>query len=303
MTTARRVTSASMAVLASLTAAPVQGAEWLQLGARALPSGESAAPDAPALGLGYGPRAKSRLGGDLAVVTWRGETRTRRLGFAALVAFDNSVSRSPLAGELGSTKIEISLAWSLDAWAQRRLGPRGVFELAAVAGRRTAFATERTILLDPFRSDDVPFGAGGTYLGGEAQARLGLAAAWDATFRLGLDVYLNGFADLFGQHEASDVIADYLHEGGAWQTSIEAALERRLGETARVRAGAYAETIGAHDDTGKQLWLARLELGPAFAARTFVFSTFVDLDAGHGPSLLVNRTELRATVGVKLHAH
>lgn len=303
MTTARLAASVSAAMVAFVLAEPAHAAEWLQLGGRALPQGESAAPDAPALGLGYGPRAKSRLGIDLGIVTWRGETRTRRLGLSALVAFDNSISESPLAGELGSTALELSIAWSLDAWALRRLGPRGVFELAAVLGRRTAFATERTILVDPFRTDDVPFGAGGTYLGGEAQARVGLGAAWDGTLRFGLHAYLNGIANLFGQREVSNTIADFLHEGAAWQTSLEVGLERHLGETVGLRASAFAETIGAHDDTGKQLWLARLELGPTFASRAFVLSPFVDLDAGHGPSLLVNRTELRATVGVKLYAH
>jgi hypothetical protein len=282
---------------------PVAAAEWFQLGARALPAGDSASPDAPVLGVGYGPRAQSRLGLDVAIATTRTETRTRRLGFAALVGFDNAVSRSPLAGELGSTAIELSLAWSLDAWALRRLGPRGVLELALVLGRRTAFSTERTVLLDPYRTDDVPFGAGGTYLGGEAEARLGLAAAWDLTLRLGLHAYLNAFADLVGSREASDVLADYLHEGAEWQTSLEAALERRLGATTRLRAAAYGETIGPHDDTAKQLWLARLELGPGFAAGAFAILPFVDFDAGHGPSLLVNRTELRTTVGVKLYAH
>jgi hypothetical protein len=299
----RAVTLAVVAAAVSAPAAPAHAAEWFQLGARALPPGDSAAPDAPVLGVGYGPRAQSRLGLDVAVATARRETRTLRLGFSALVAFDNSVSRSPLAGELGSTAIELSLAWALDAWALRRLGPRGVLELALVLGRRTAFSTERTVLLDPYRTDDVPFGAGGTSLGGSAQGRLGLAAAWDLTVRAGLRVYLNTFADLAGSREVSDAIADLFHEGAAWQTSLEAAIARRLGETARLRAAVYLETIGPHDDTGKQLWLARLELGPAFAAHAFAILPFVDLDAGHGPSLLVNRTELRATVGVKLYAH
>lgn len=300
MTAVRLVITVGILCAASARA---NAAEWFQLGARALPAGDSAAPDAPVMGVGYGPRAQSRLGLDFAVATTRAETRTRRIGFAALVAFDNAVSRSPLAGELGSTAIEVSLAWSLDAWAQRRLGPRGVLELALVLGRRTAFSTERTVLLDPYRPDDVPFGGGGTYLGGEAEARLGLAAAWDLTLRLGLHAYLNAFADLVGSREASDVIADYLHEGAEWQTAIEAAIERRVAATTRLRAVAYAETIGPHDDTAKQVWLARLELGPAFAAGAFAILPFIDFDAGHGPSLLVNRTELRTTVGVKLYAH
>jgi len=283
--------------------ARARAAEWLQLGSRALPRGDSAAPDAPVLGVAYGPRASSRLGTDFSVVTWRRETRTLRLGFAALIGFDNSVSRRPLAGELGSTEVEMSLAWSLEAWARRHLGPQGVFELALVVGRQTAFATERTVLLDPYRPDDVPFGAGGTFLGPELQGRIGFGPRWDGTLRLGLHAYENGIADLFGQREVSDAVADYLHEGAAWQTSIEAAIERRLSDRACARGALYAETIGPHDDTAKQLWLARVELAPAFAARALVLSPFIDFEAGHGPSLAVNRTELRLRAGVKLYAY
>jgi hypothetical protein len=283
-------------------AAPARAAEWLRLGSRAIPRGTSASPDAPVVGLAYGPRASSRLGADVAVATWRSDARTLRLGLSALVGFDDAVSHLPLAGETGRTASELGLAWSFDTWAARRLGPRGLFELAATLGRRTAFTSERYVFGDPYRTDDVPFGGGGTYVGGDALARRGLGAAWDATLRLGLRAYLNALADAVGQREASDVIADFLHEGAAWQTSLELGLDRRFTERARAVGALYAEAIGPHDDTAKHLWLARLELGAAFASSALELAPFIDLEAGHGPSLLVNRTELRLAAGVKLYA-
>ena len=295
----------SVVVAASVASpAKVEAVEWLQVGSRALSRGTSASPDAPATGVAYGPRASSRLGADVALATWRTDPRTLRLGLMGLVGFDNAVSRSPLAGETGRTAVEVGLAWSLDAWALGRLGPRGLLELALVLGRRTAFGTERYLLGDPYRTDDVPFGGGGTYLGGDGVLRMGLGrgAAWELVLRLSLRGYLNAFPDLVGSRAASDVVADSLHEGAEWQTTAEVGIDRRLGTHARGYAALYGEAIGPHDDTARHLWLARLEVGAAAASGALELAPFVDIEAGHGPSLLVNRTELRLAAGVKLYA-
>ena len=279
-----------------------EAVDWLEIGSRALPRGESASPDAPVVGLAYGPRASSRLGADLSLVTWRSDVRTFRLGLLGLVGFDNALSRSPLAGETGRTAVEVGLASSFDGWAARRLGPRGVLEVALVLGRRTAFSTERYLFGDAYRTNDVPFGAGGTYLGCEGAMKIGRSSAWDATLRLGLRGYLNAFPDLVGQRPASNVVADFLHEGAEWQTTVEVGVARRIGDSLRALATLYAEAIGPHDDTAKHLWLGRLEAGVALRSRTLGLMPFVDLEGGHGPSLQVNRTELRLAAGVKIYA-
>jgi len=279
-----------------------EAAEWLQLGSRALPRGAWADPDAPATGIAYGPRGSSRAGADVALVTWRSDERTRRLGLSAVVGFDNAVTRSPLAGELGRTAVELAIASSFDGWAARHLGARGVLELGLAVGRRSAFSTERYLLGDAPRADDVPFGAGGSYLGLDAAARTGLRAAWDLGVRLALRAYLNAFPDLVGSREASDVVADSLHEGAEWQGSVEARVDRRFGARARGYLSLYAEAIAPHDDSAKGLWLGRLEAGVALTSNALEVAFFVAGEAGHGPSLLVNQTELRLLGGVKIYA-
>jgi len=290
------------AALGVVRGAPAAAAEWLTVGSRALPLGESAGPDAPVLGLTYGPRASSRIGGDVAIATGRSGTRTLRLGLAALVGFDNAGSRVSLPNEVGRTATELALAWAFDDWAARRLGPRGVLEVALALGRRSAFLEGRTVLPDAYRTDDVPFGAGGTYLALEPALRAACGTRWAGTLRLGFYGYLNGIVGLFGARVASDLIADDLHEGAAWQTSLEVRADRIADGGTRAFASLYAEAIGPHDDTAKHLGLVRGELGAALSSRALVFTPFLDIEAGHGPSLLVNRTELRGAVGVKLYA-
>ena len=305
------ITMVACSLLAMALPRTARALAWFEFGSRALPMGESASPDAPYIGLGYGPRASSRLGADLALLTFQRPCFVFRWGLSAMVAFDNATTRNPVSGELGRSSTELSLAWSFPGMVENEQAR--VVEFAFLVGRRTAFATERYDLVEPRRSDDVPFGAGGNYLGLEGALRQPLRDWLQGTLRLGLRAYLNSLADVVGAREASDGIADYLHEGAEWQTWMEAGLRVWPQGKHQPFATIHAELIGPHDDTAKHLWLARMELGWTFAGapaqpstnnskNPWALAPFAALEAGHGPSLLVNRTELRLAVGVKLYA-
>jgi hypothetical protein len=64
----------------------------------------------------------------------------------------------------------------------------------------------------------------------------------------------------------------------------------------------YLDAIAPHDDSAKTLVLARLLLGVALPGERCELTPFTAIEAGHGAGILVNRTELRWSVGVRLYA-
>lgn len=267
-----------------------------------MPSGDSASPDAPASFVAYAPYSAAGVGLDTAVLTLQNENRAFRLGTSALVAFANANPTPALPSQLVHTAFELSGAWSFERWAKRQWGTGSVLELGLGVGRRWAFATEGYWLLEPYDSDDVPFGAGGWYLGIGAQARKPLSETWDLDARLGGRGYTNAWPDLFGQGEISDLVADGLNEGARWQLSGELGTRWHAFPRFEPFAWLYADLIDPHDDVAKTLWLARVQTGGAVPFRNLEWQCFGSAEAGHGTGLLVNRTELRLGLGMKLYA-
>jgi hypothetical protein len=271
-------------------------------GSHALPQGDSASPDAPASFVSYGPRMDAGLGLDLGVLVLQGYASTFRLGLVALVAFANTTSSAPVAGDIVRTQFALGPSWSLDRWAREHWGARGVLDFGVSLGRRSAFATEGYWLQDEVRQGDVPFGAGGGYLGFSAEARQTLSPVWDLSSRWSFRGYTNAWPDWFGAHEVADGVADALYEGASSQASIDVGLRWHWRETVQPVLWFYGDLIDGHDDNARLLWLTKLQLGGAIAADKLEWLPFTALEAGHGAGLLVNRTELRLNLGVKLYA-
>jgi hypothetical protein len=272
-------------------------ATWFSGASHALPAGDSASPDAPATFVSYGPRAEAGIGVETSVLKLTHQTRTFRFGLAALSAFANGTGQNPLPGQLGRTAIELSTSW---AFALDRSA--SVFEWGIAIGRRWAFATEGYWLQDPYFNDSVPFGAGGSYLALGAQAKHSINERWEIKARLEGKGFTNAWLDLARQSELSDGVADALDEGARWQLALELGTRWHLCPCFEPLAWLYSDVIDPHDDTGKTLWLTRLQAGGAVPLSNWEWVSYANVEAGHGSGLLVNRTEFRLGLGMRLDA-
>lgn len=285
-----------------LSASHTASAEWLAGPSRGLPLGDSASPDAPVISYAYGPRSAASVAADLAFVTSRGPEREFRFGGMALLAVANAESDSVVPSDVLRTAVELGGAWSFRDWQAALLGPGHTLELALGLGSRTAFANEGYVLRDAYRTDDVPFGAGGYYLGGDVALQSRVAEGWAVLSRVGVRAYTNFFPDLVGRGARSNDVANTLHEGAKWQTWFETGARMQLTPAIEPLLRFYVDIIAPHDDSAKTLWLGRLLAGAALPGSRWELVPYVASEAGHGSGLLVNRSELRLEVGVRLHA-
>jgi len=286
----------------ALLSTSLASAEWLSGPSREISVADSASPDAPVTSYAYGPRAQGSVGGDLALLELDTSGLTFRLGGSALVAFEDAARHAALPGETLRTSFELSAAWALTQFAARAFGPGRELELSLALGRRSALPMTDFTLGDHYHPNDVPFGAGGDYLSTEVALRSALGSGLATSCRLGLRAYTNAFPDLFGAHAASDYVADTLREGGEYQASAELGVRLRASSWAEPLARLYLDLLVPHDDTAKTLALARLLVGVALPGRGLELTPFTAFEAGHGEGILVNRTELRWSGGVRLYA-
>ena len=276
-------------------------AEWLPGPSRALSFADSASPDAPVTSYAYGPRARASLGGDWALVGKNGRASDVRLGGSALVVIEDAEHRAVFPSQTLRTVLELSLAWAFPGHGAGARASTRTFELGLVLGRTSSEPLAGYVLSDRHHADDVPFGAGGSYLGADGAFRARCLPKLTLTSRLGLRLFMNALPDLVGQREASDIIADFAHEGAEAASRFELALRWAPSDAAQPLLALYADSIVAHDDSAKPLWLGRALLGVALAGRAYELTPFVDVEAGHGQGVLVNRTELRWGGGLRLH--
>ena len=197
---------------------------------------------------------------------------------------------------------EISAAWALRNFAHQALGSGKELEWALALGHRSALPMAAFTLDDRYHSDDVPFGAGGYYLGADVAFRARLSSRVTELSRFGFRAYTNAFPELFGAHVASDVVADWLHEGAEYQAWFELGARFHASSWTEPLVRCYVELIEPHDDSAKPLFLARLLLGSALPGQSFELTPFTAFEAGHGPGILVNRSEIRWSGGLRLYA-
>ena len=296
---------AALALLAgscALLSSPPAKAEWLTGASRAISCVDSASPDAPVTSYAYGPRAQATLGGDLAFYRRLQQNSGFRWGGSALLAFEDATRHAPLPGETLRSAFELSLAWSWTDFAARALGPNRELEWTIALGRHSALPIGDYTLGDRYHSDDVPFGAGGGYLATDVALRAPFAGRGSTFVRLGARAYTNLAPDLVGAHEASDLIADSLHEGAKYQALLELGLRYSASPRLEPLLGLYFDLIAPHDDQAKMLALARLLVGAALPGQSWELTPFTAVEVGRGEGIAVNRSELRWSGGVRLYA-
>jgi hypothetical protein len=284
-----------------LTAASAS-AEGLALGSRVISRAESADPDAPVTAYGYGPRGRASLGLDVSLAAFRRKNRQFRLGMLGFVAFEDANRRRVFPGEVGRSWVALSGSWAMREPLPALFGAGHELELGLELGRRSAFSLDGFVVQDPWQQTDVPFGAGGVYLGVDTALRLVVLPRLTLTSRVTLRSYMNAYPELFGQHEAGAHVASALEEGAQGSAALEVGARLALASWAEPALRLYADVIEPHDDNAKTLWLVRGLLGLAVPGEHFELEPFVDAEAGHGQGLLVNRNQLRLGVGVRLYA-
>jgi len=289
------------ALLATLLlAATPAAAELLPARAHSIGPADSASRDAPVIEYAYGPRAQLSLGGEVGLLA---AAHTYRLGLRGLAAFEDAQGHDPLPDETGRLRIEITNAWSLDCWARRALGARGALELGANLGferARELRGTEAAVLVEPPRPGDIAFGAGGGWLALEAALRAPLGARWLITARVSERIFWNALPELAGSRSASDALANSVGEGLSHAPALELALRWQRFRRVRPLLALFAEALRPHDDSADPSYLVRALLAVGLPAEGGEALPFVALEVGSGKGLLVNRHEVRLSVGVRL---
>lgn len=276
-------------------------AEWLTLGSRVISRGDSADPDAPVTGYAYGPRARASLGLDLAILNTPRRDRAFRLGLVGLVTLEDAEHHRVFPSQTGRSFVALSTSLAYRepfSWL-----PTGhELELGLELGHRGAFSLDQFVMRDAYRTNDVPFGAGGNYLGLDGALRFPFGAHWQTTSRLRLRSYFNALPDAVGQTEASDYLASTLEEGAELSAGLELGVRYQLASQLEPVLRLYADVVEPHDDSAKTLWLTRALFGLALPGADFELEPYADVEAGRGQGLLVNRTELRIGGGIRLYA-
>jgi len=288
----------ALVCLAAGARAEPHGWQWLPGATRVVRLADGASRDAPVLEYAFGPSGQISLGHALGLATRRGEASDLHLGVSGLVALEAATAGMVLPGELARVIGTLDVAWTFhDALGRGTplevgvsYGVERAFELVAAESERVDLAP------DP---DDIPFGAGGMWLGLELATRAPLSACATLDVTLAERVYTNAWPLMFGARAESIQVASYLGEGLAHRPSLALALRWRVTEGLHPIARVSAELLVPHDDSADLGWLVRGVVGVAIVGERGELVPFVSLDAGNGKGLLVVERALRLSVGVR----
>jgi hypothetical protein len=258
----------------------------------------SASRDAPVFELAYGPRGQLSIG--RAVAIWEG-TRLA-LGISALAALEDARAHTPFPTELGRLVIDVGLAWRLAEPAEQWFGVGGELVVRFALGMehaRKLGGVEAELLLPQPQPGDIPFGGGGNWIAFELAGRVPVGDDFSLSIGLRERVFLNAWPLLVGDRAVSDDIANFLGEGLAHAPSLDLTLSWRATSTLRPLAAAFAEGLFPHDRSAQTSGFGRLLAGVAIASAGGEVIPFTSLDIGSGKGLLINRHELRLSLGVR----
>ncbi|MCB9507231.1 MAG: hypothetical protein H6697_06110 [Myxococcales bacterium] len=284
------------------TGAPeTRARRWLPDQPRSIPLADGASREIPALEYAYGPRAQLTLGHPLPIWERSGD-RHLSVWTSALVALENESGLGPAPLELGRLRAELGTAVALDRRVGDALGAGGAFELGFLFGferSRELRSSEVDNHLPAPSPGDIPFGAGGSWIGLDVSTQTRLSEKLTLTTRLADRVFMNQFAELFGGHLAGADVASALSEGLRNAPAADVVLRWEATERAQPVISVFAEGLLPHDDSADASYFVRGLLGVACVGARASILPFVSVDAGSGRGFLVNRHELRLSVGVR----
>jgi len=238
-------------------------------------------------------------------VTWPGDGDGGvgvgvHLALSGLVALEDAHAKGAFPDELARVVGTLGGAFTFDMTPV--FGAGGAFEIGVELGversrELVAAASDRVDL--PFGPEDIPFGGGGLWLGVDVAWRLRLADAWVVNVRLADRIFTNGWPLMFGARAESQDVATFLDEGLAHQPSLAIGVRWAACASVQPVARLFFEGLIPSDDSAAEGYFLRGILGVAFPGDAGELLPFLSLDAGNGKGLLINRRELRFSVGVR----
>lgn len=299
----RRWTATLLALSCAVPAAAHAAPTWLPGVTRAVPLEDTASRDAPVLEYAWGPRAQLSLGQTLGLVTWPGDGDGGvgvHLALSGLVALEDAHAKGAFPDELARVVGTLGCAFTFDMTPV--FGADGAFEIGVELGverSRELVAAESERVDLPFGPEDIPFGGGGLWLGVDVAWRLRLADAWVLNVRLADRIFTNGWPLMFGARAESQQVATFLDEGLAHQASLAVGVRWAASAAVQPVARLFFEGLIPSDDSAADSYFFRGVLGVAFPGDGGELLPFLSLDAGSGKGHLINRHEVRFSVGVR----
>jgi hypothetical protein len=261
-------------------------AEWLPDLPRAVTQTDLADPEAPVSAYAFGPRGHLQLGGEAGLLRWPGRTDIR-LGVQGLGALDDAVDKAVLPDQL--------LRWNLGIYATFAWQcPDRTWELTTGLTRSQSRTLGDFLLPGGAPPHGIPFGAGGLSLD-VAVASHGQHGPWHWTAVARERLHLPGLLEILGQREAADVLADFLADGLSHAPSLDLAVRYALTPGVQPLLAIHGVLDVPVDASAHWTGLARVLAGVVLGAWT----PHVAVEAGSGPGLLVNRHEVRLSIGVR----
>jgi hypothetical protein len=265
-------------------------AEFLPGAARAIPQSDSASRDAPVFELAYGPNPQASLGGELGVWRHRGKVVDFRLSGYTLAAFENGQSQRPPPVEFGRILFGATGAFAFPL-------PLGLMEASIGLGRSQAFQMTN-VVADATHVSDIPFGAGGSFVAVDVAWQT-TRDPWSLTLRAGDRIHLPTFARMFGQTVAVDAFSDATADALIDEPSLDAVLRWKASVIWQPLLALHGGLLDPNDGFTRRGVFGRAMLGVSFPGAHGELLPFLSADIGNGLGMLVNRHELRFSLGVR----
>ncbi len=279
--------------------APTSGITLLPGAARGISRSASASRDAAVFEYAFGPRAQASIGIEPGLVAFAGSHSVTRIGFYSLIGLENANSTAAFPpSELWRELFGLSLAVELPQLAHTWLTPRSDLELGLTLGHEGDYATG-DFSAPPLAPRNIPFGGGGNFIAPDVAVRLPVGRSVSITMRLTDRIYFNELPLLVGARAASDVVADDLHEGLQNAASADLIVRWRARAWVSPQLALFGEHEFSHDAFGDDGGFFRAMASFVFPGKIGEIAPFYSFDAGNGVGLLINRRELRSSLGIR----
>jgi hypothetical protein len=262
---------------------------WLPGSSREIDRSASASRDTPVSGLVFAPRVGAKGAADFAFAKLPFAGVSLRPGIDAFFEIEHAdpglKGSLPLPGQgngpmLWRGMYRFSLALSADALARAWLGARGAIEIAITAGHESDHVTGASFDDAP-HSGDIEAGGGRNFIVYDVAMRAPIAPRLDLWSRIEDRAYWAG---------------PILHAPG-----LEGGLRWHLRPHFEPVVSAFGEALLVNHDlnAARDSYFASLLAGVALPGALGELLPFTSLDAGSNKGLLINRHEVRWTIGVR----